>query len=232
MTAPKVVVARWHTVPLEGLKYYWQRLREARLEPIDLAFGGSLEESAGLVLTGGVDVDPAVYGEERHPKTQDPNRDRDEFELEVLSRALRADMPVLAICRGHQLLNVCLGGKLLQHVEGGGHNSLEDRSSSWHEVTLLRGTKLHSVLPHDSLLVNSRHHQAVTVATLAPGLRTSATTPEGVVEAVESDRHTWVLGVQWHPEREEPAVPGFAPASRRLFAALAEAIAARQTAKV
>jgi putative glutamine amidotransferase len=223
MTAPRVAVARWHSVPVESLKYYWQRLREAGIEPFDLSPDASLEACSGLVLTGGVDVDPALYGETRHPKTQNPDRERDEFELARLTRALELDMPVLAICRGHQVLNVSLGGKLLQHIEAQGHETHEDRSSSWHNVDLRTGTRLHKVLPHGSLTVNSRHHQAVTEATLAPGLIATATTPDSLVEGVESERHSWVIGVQWHPEREEPDVAGFARQSTQLFEALASA---------
>src|SRR5437762_1161836 len=98
MAAPRVAVARWHSVPFESLKYYWQRLRDAGIEPFDLSPDASLDQCSGLVLTGGVDLDPALYGEAQHPKAQEPDRERDEFELEHLRRALELDMPVLAIC--------------------------------------------------------------------------------------------------------------------------------------
>jgi putative glutamine amidotransferase len=146
---------------------------------------------------------------------------RDEFELAVLQQALDADIPVLAICRGHQLLNVALGGTLLQHIEGDGHRAHKegDMPSRWHAVQL-EPRRLPAIFGVDEMEVNSRHHQAVLPGMLAPGLRPLAYSADGIVEAVESARHSWVLGVQWHPERPEPEHPGFAERNRALFQAL------------
>jgi putative glutamine amidotransferase len=205
---------------------YWQRLREVGLEPVDYSEPGkALEGCAGLLLTGGVDIDPALYGEAPAPETQPPERARDEFELALLRRALEDDLPVLAICRGHQLLNVCFGGRLLQHVESGAHAAdAETHASRFHEVAISPATKLRAIYDAERLQVNSRHHQAVTADRLAPGLTLAAMSPDGLIEAVESAANRWVVGVQWHPEREEPETPGFAEASRSLFQAFATAI--------
>jgi putative glutamine amidotransferase len=226
--APRVGVTRWEDVPGETIERYWQRLREAGLDPIDLnAPDATPDRLAGLVLTGGVDIDPARYGAERHERVRRIDTARDEFELRLLQQALAADLPVLAICRGHQLLNVALGGALLQHIESGEHVAdykTEGFPSRSHEVTLVSSGRLAGVYGAPRMTVNSRHHQAVTTESLAPGLHAVAVTNDRLVEAVESERHAWVVGVQWHPEREEPQIPGFLEASRRLFAAFAAAV--------
>jgi putative glutamine amidotransferase len=224
----KAGVTRWEDIPGESIERYWQRLREAGLEPLDLHRGSSRGDGFdALILTGGVDIDPARYGAERHEKVRRIDPERDEFELALLTRALARDIPVLAICRGHQLLNVCFGGALLQHIEGDAHRAdyaSEGYPSRSHEVDVVPGTRLAAALGSGRLLVNSRHHQAVTPATLAPGLQVAATTDDGLIEALESERHTWTVSVQWHPERDEPQLPGFAEAGRKLFAALARAV--------
>jgi gamma-glutamyl-gamma-aminobutyrate hydrolase PuuD len=222
-----VAVARWEDIPGERLHNYWDRVLEAGLEPADVSgAGASMASYGGLLLTGGVDVDPALYGETRHPETEEVNRARDEFELTLLRQALEADLPVLAICRGHQLLNVCLGGSLLQHIEGNGHRWHEDEAvtSSWHEIEIAGGSKLRGVYGAGRLLVNSRHHQGVTRERLADGLMCTAASNDGFVEGVESPTHRWVVGVQWHPERPELETAGFAESSRRLWAAFATAV--------
>jgi putative glutamine amidotransferase len=224
----RVAVARWEDVPGERLRHYWQRLQEAGLDPVDACERGELlDRCGGLLLTGGVDIDPRLYGQEPGPRTLEWNRERDDFESGLLNRALRRDMPVLAICRGHQLLNVCLGGGLQQHIDSGEHTATNDEahSSRWHEVSLCADSKLLGpIYGFEKLRVNSRHHQAVARNMLGKGLRVAAVSDDGIVEGVESESHAWVAGVQWHPERPEAGVTGFAEASRRLFAAFAEAI--------
>jgi putative glutamine amidotransferase len=223
----RVAVARWEDVPLERLHHYYERLRDVGLEPVDVsAPGQSLDGCAGLLLTGGVDIDPRLYGEAPGPQTNEWNRDRDDFELGLLDEALDLDMPVLAICRGHQLLNVCLGGGLQQHIDSEKHRALNDEghSSRWHDVSLSRGSRLASIYGFEKLRVNSRHHQAVTREALGKGLKIAAVSDDWVVEGVESESHKWVVGVQWHPERDEERTPGFAASSRKLFARYAEAV--------
>lgn len=225
--SPRVAVARWEDIPGERLHNYWDRLREAGLEVVDSTSpGGALTDCAGLVLTGGIDIDPALYGESRHPQVEAINRPRDDFELSLLRQALEADLPVLAICRGHELLNVCLGGSLLQHEESGGHVWHEDDpiTSSFHDVTLAEGSKLAAIYNSARILTNSRHHQAVTPDRVANDLQITGTSDDGIVEGLESTAHRWVVGVQWHPERPEPETPGFAESSRLLWAAFAAAL--------
>jgi putative glutamine amidotransferase len=223
---PRVAVARWEHVPGERLESYWRSLREAGLEPLDHCKPRqSLGACAGLLLTGGIDVDPALYGETPWPEVPNTNRDRDEFELALLREALDRDLPVLAVCRGHQLLNVALGGRLLQHIAGDAHEVLDDDVTSMqHSLRLASDSKLRAIYGAELIVVNSRHHQAVTLDRLAPGLRATGTTDDGLIEAVESDSHSWVVGVQWHPEREDQYIEGFAEASRRLWSAFAEQI--------
>jgi putative glutamine amidotransferase len=232
-TRPRIGVTRWEDVTGEKIEAYWQRVREAGGEPIDLDGPGADSQGLdGLVLTGGLDVAPALYGEPPHPKVKKTDPARDAFETAALTRALELDLPVLAVCRGHQLLNVVFGGTLLQHIDDGSHRadfSQPDVPSRWHSVRLLPGTHIAGLLGDGDIEVNSRHHQAVLPDTLAPGLTVAATSPDGLIEAVESQAHSWTVGVQWHPERLEPEHPLFAPAMRTLFEALVhEASRSRQ----
>lgn len=222
-----MAVARWEDVPGERLESYWRRLREAGLDPLDYSTPGlSLAGCDALLLTGGIDIDPSLYGEQPWPEVEATNRNRDDFELRLLRDALERDLPVLAICRGHQLLNVALGGKLLQHIASGAHEDIDDEAhtSAQHAVTLAPDTSLRAVYGRDRIIVNSRHHQAVTPAGLATGLRVAATTDDGLIEGLESESHTWVTSVQWHPERPDLYIPGFDAESRRLFEAFAAAL--------
>jgi putative glutamine amidotransferase len=214
----RVAIPRWHEVQLEWLHHYHDRLNDVGIETVDVTdTADGLRGVNGLLLTGGVDVDPALYGEAPHPMTQTPVPGRDALELALLREALSKDLPVLAICRGQQLLNVCLGGSLLQHIDNDAHVVDEGNVSRWHDVSLTPGSKLAAVLGGSRRRVNSRHHQAVTPAVLAPGLRVVAASDDGVVEGVESVGHRWVVGVQWHPERLEDEAPEFINDSRRLF---------------
>jgi putative glutamine amidotransferase len=158
----------------------------------------------GLVLSGGGDLDPALFGAAPHPRLGPVSRRRDEFELALLEHALQRDLPVLAICRGMQLLNVARGGTLVQDIpsewEGASeHDAKGPRDRCSHDVQLLPHTRLRSILGRDTLAVNSFHHQAL--GRLGEGIQASAHCPaDGVVEAVEMPSRRFVLGVQWHPE--------------------------------
>jgi putative glutamine amidotransferase len=163
-----------------------------------------LDRLQGLVLTGGSDVDPGLYGQPPHPRLGTVFRDRDEFELALVHEALDRDLPMLGICRGHQVLNVATGGTLIQDipsdVSGGAvHDSERERWQRSHEVRILAGTRLRALLGADTVEVNSFHHQAV--KDLGRGLRVSALSAEdSIVEGIEAEAGRFVVGVQWHPE--------------------------------
>jgi putative glutamine amidotransferase len=147
------------------------------------------------------------------------------MELAYLMAALNRDIPVLAICRGHQLLNVGFGGTLLQHIDSGEHRAdyrTEGYPSRWHDVSLLGDSRVADAFGETAFEINSRHHQAVRRDGLGSGLRPVGFANEHgdeLVEAMESTQHAWVVGVQWHPERLEEHKPAFHPLQRRLFEA-------------
>jgi putative glutamine amidotransferase len=177
----------------------------------------------GLVLSGGADVDPALYGEDPHPGLGRVIRERDDFELALCREALARDRPLLAICRGHQVLNVATGGTLIQDIpsqlgRGGVHDHRGERWEIAHEVNTLPGTRLREILGAERVSVNSFHHQAV--ARLGRGLRVSAlSTPDDLIEGIEAPDASFVVGVQWHPESFWNRPESF----HALFAALVEA---------
>lgn len=161
----------------------------------------SLADYHGLVLTGGTDVDPALYGETKDEKTEEPNRARDTLERALLEQAFARDVPVLAICRGLQLLNVYAGGSLIQHLESSPRHVRRDvdRSIAVHPVNIDSDTLLSSIAGTRTWQVNSRHHQAV--KKMGDNLRACAFDPEdGTIEALERPDRRFVLAVQWHPE--------------------------------
>ncbi|MGE0685235.1 MAG: gamma-glutamyl-gamma-aminobutyrate hydrolase family protein [Dehalococcoidia bacterium] len=209
----------------ERIERYLGRVRDAGLEPITLNQPGqTLEGCAGLVLTGGVDVDPVYFREERHPRTQEPDPVRDEVEFALLREAIQLDLPVLAICRGLQVVNVALGGSLLQHIDDWSHYPLRDelRTSAQHEVSV--SGILADLFGSDRVEVNSRHHQAVTPERLAAGLEITSMSDDGYVEGFVDPSKRWLVAVQWHPEREDAFISGFDAQSRKLFEAFARAV--------
>ncbi|MET8411459.1 gamma-glutamyl-gamma-aminobutyrate hydrolase family protein [Streptomyces sp. NPDC005195] len=150
-----------------------------------------------LVVAGGPDVDPVHYDAERSPRTGPPTPRRDAWELALIRAALDAGTPLLGICRGMQLLNVALGGTLVQHIEG---HVKDVGVFGRHDVTPVPGTLYAEIAP-ESCAVPTYHHQAV--ERLGQGLTASAHAADGTVEAIELPRPDWVLGVQWHPEMGE-----------------------------
>jgi putative glutamine amidotransferase len=178
----------------------------------------------GLVLTGGGDIEPARFGEARHPKTDEVAPARDDLEIGLTHRALADNVPLFAICRGIQVLNVALGGTLVQDIPSErpgpiAHSQSEPRHQATHSVKVMgEGTRLGRVLGALEVEVNSMHHQAI--KRLGEGLREVAWAPDGIIEGVEmpgDDR--FVLGVQWHPEE----LVGHDQAARNLFAAIVDA---------
>jgi putative glutamine amidotransferase len=167
-----------------------------------------LAEIDALLLTGGGDVDPVFYGEDRHPLTDDAEPGRDEFEIDLARRAMSADVPLLAICRGAQVLNVAAGGSLIQDIPSAvqsdlTHSVAEPKDQPSHEIRIEQSSRLARALgpavsPAGSCRVNSRHHQSVG----RPGrdLVVSATSADGVIEAIERPGARFCIGVQWHPE--------------------------------
>jgi putative glutamine amidotransferase len=156
-----------------------------------------LDRVDAVVLTGGTDVEPSRYGAARAPETHEPDRERDAFEIALTRAAVERGVPVLAVCRGNQLVNVALGGTLVQHVDG--HELVDEEETGAHPVSLVPGSRLHSLLGADRLRVNSLHHQAV--AEVAPDLRVAATSDDGLIEGMELAGRP-LLSVQWHPERQ------------------------------
>ncbi|MEJ2216768.1 MAG: gamma-glutamyl-gamma-aminobutyrate hydrolase family protein [Gemmatimonadota bacterium] len=185
----------------------------------------------GLVLSGGGDMDPARWGAHPLPGLDDVSPERDAMEYAALDEAIARDLPVLGICRGCQVVNVYFGGTLYQDLPTQRPGGVEHRQSAgWdrtqHEVQVAPGSKLAAVLGVDAVRVNSFHHQAVRA--IAPGLVATATV-DGLVEALESPQHTWLVAVQWHPERHG-AVPDTDP-SIKLLRAFRDAVDARRAGR-
>jgi len=204
---PRIAIA-----PCSKLHDYEESVRRAggdvhvvvteRESPMDV-----VANSDGILLAGGGDVLPSIYGQTAHQTFDAAEVGRDDFELELVRLAAEADVPLFAICRGIQVLNVGRGGTLVQHIpdEVAGsvdHNLREPRVAIAHEVWVTAGSLLDRLMRETEedggFPVNSRHHQSV--KTLGTGLVTTATAPDGVIEAIEDPSKRFVLGVQWHPE--------------------------------
>jgi putative glutamine amidotransferase len=205
---------------------------EVHIVDASMAVAGVIDGIDGLLLTGGEDLAPARYGEAPHPSVVDVDPARDEFELALVGEARRRNLPIFAICRGIQVLNVACGGTLVQDIPSEIAGALEHH---WtvpphrpydlaHEVWIDKDTLLARLLRErlsdtDACEANSRHHQAV--KKIAEGFRVSATAPDGVVEAIEDPSARFCLGVQWHPENFwrtgefRPLFEGFLEASTR-----------------
>jgi putative glutamine amidotransferase len=163
-----------------------------------------LDSVAGLVLTGGEDVDPARYGEKRHEKVRSVSAARDATEAALIKEARERGTPVLAICRGIQILNVALGGTLVQDIPSQCetdivHDEESARDSRTHEISVEPGSLIARAIGTEHCTVNSFHHQSV--KRVADGMRVTARSPDGIIEGLESmDENWWVMAVQWHPE--------------------------------
>jgi gamma-glutamyl-gamma-aminobutyrate hydrolase PuuD len=171
--------------------------------PAEVGLEETLDALDGLVFSGGGDIDPGAYGADAHDEVRGVNPKRDEAELELLLEALQRDMPVLAVCRGSQVLNVALGGDLVQHLpEVVGHDRHLHTPGEFaaHEVRVGPETLIAGVLG-DRAPVKSHHHQAF--GRLGAGLREAAWADDGTIEAIEDPSRRFALGVLWHPEEGE-----------------------------
>ena len=208
---PLIAIARCSKLP-----DYEEAIRRAGGEPwvVDASTHRPEEVAGmagGILLTGGNDVAPSLYGDAAHPAFVSAEPGRDEYELALVRLALERDLPVLAICRGIQVLNVARGGTLVQDIPTEMPGSLKHRLAVpehpavelAHEIWIETGSLLDRLTAEtrdgaDSCAVNSRHHQSV--KTVGAGLVTTATAPDGIIEAIEEPTRRFCLGVQWHPE--------------------------------
>ena len=197
-------------------KYPWYALRKNYCQSISSLGGIPLaiphEEniisnviniSHGLIITGGAfDINPSHFGESKNIKLN-TKESRTQFELKITSQAIDADIPVLGICGGEQLLNVLYGGTLLQHIPDEVNKALQHeqenpRNEPSHQIRILEKTQLRRILKVENFYVNSAHHQAVKTA--GNGLTINAIAPDGVIEGIEDKSKKFCIGVQWHPE--------------------------------
>ena len=193
--------------------------RALLVPPSDQAVDDTLEVLDGLIFSGGSDLDPATYGQEAHPETQGFVEERDRAEFALLQAALERDIPLLAVCRGSQVLNVALGGDLVQHlpeVVGDHKHKHTPGEFADHDVTLEPGTRIGSLLG-ERAPVKSHHF-----GRLGSGLREAARAEDGTLEAIEDPARRFALGVLWHPEAGE---------DMRLFEALVEEAGAYRRAR-
>jgi putative glutamine amidotransferase len=235
---PRILITRAEEVLGEHWDDYAACIQRAGGDPtpVDLATGiEPYPAFDGLIVTAGVDIDPARYGAEPGEYIRETNPARDTFEESLLAEARRRDLPIFAICRGHQLLNTSRGGSLLQHLdEREPHRARrsqdgESIASGWHDIEVTSGSLLRSIVGTNTIHANSRHHQAVLTSAVAPGLRVTGTAAQDVVEALEDPAMTWCLSVQWHPERPEMTD---APEMQNSSTALFEAFVAACTERV
>lgn len=216
---------------------YLSALENARLVPVvvpplrdEPSAATVLAAAGGLLLTGGADIAPELYGEPRHPMLGAVDAERDAWEISLVVEARRLALPVLAICRGIQLLNVALGGALVQDIPAECNTSIDhypsvSRATRTHDVELAAGSRAASALRAERLSVNSLHHQAV--SRVASSLRVTGRAPDGIIEALESEGDWWVLAVQWHPEElDRERDPRVATSAPGLFESFASAVQA------
>ena len=177
--------------------------RPLLVPPSSDGVGETLDALDGLIFSGGSDLDPELYGQEPHEETFGLVRERDEAELALMQAALERDMPLLAICRGSQVLNVARGGDLLQHLpDEVGHENHKHTPGVFadHEVDLVAGSRVQGLLG-DRAPVKSHHHQGF--GRIGEGLQEAARADDGTIEAVEDPKRRFAVGVLWHPEAGE-----------------------------
>ncbi len=204
---PRIAIA-----PCRAMADYLEAVKRPGGEPLELDYQRDLPADVitradGVLLTGGGDIDPALYGDTPHETFQASEAGRDEYEIALVRAAIDAGLPIFAICRGMQVLNVALGGTLVQDIPSmvngaQTHAVAEPRFAIAHEVWVAKGSQLAALMAEkldgDTCQVNSRHHQAV--KTVAAGWEVTGTAPDGVIEAIEQPGKIFRLAVQWHPE--------------------------------
>ncbi|MGH9694489.1 MAG: gamma-glutamyl-gamma-aminobutyrate hydrolase family protein [Bryobacteraceae bacterium] len=204
------------------VKAYQAAARAGGMDPLPVFVGDPirLDNAAGLLLMGGTDVNPKRYGAAPEPETDSPDDQRDQVELDLIHAAIERDKPILAICRGLQILNVYHGGTLIQHLAATRHDpEKDDHSGPAHEVRFSPGSRLAQIAGTGAWQVNSRHHQAV--AQIGNALHISARDSEDdLVEGLERRDKRFVLAVQWHPEDQIVSDPE----QLRLFQSFADAL--------
>jgi len=208
MTAPLILIpgrrseeAKGHRTPVvSGGRFYVDAIQRAGGLPVlfpptddERIIRETVDRCDGIVLLGGGDVSPESYGQTERARLFGVNPSLDEFEIRAITHALTRDLPILAICRGHQVLNVALGGTLIQHLP-----TTDDHRDVMHDVQLVPGSRVAVAMGTHEPVVHSFHHQAI--AELASGLVVVGTHRDGTIEAVEHQSAQWVVGVQWHPE--------------------------------
>ena len=218
MTSPLIGITTYRTLndagnPILALsEHYVKAIVQAGgipvLLPLELPepqLADMLDRLDGILLPGGMDIDPALYGMETTPKVSISSPDRDHIEMEILKAAVSNGLPFLGICRGLQVINVALGGTLYTDIATQRPGALKhDYYPDWprnhrpHAVTFEPGSRLADILGQTETRVNSLHHQGI--RSLAPSLQASAFAPDGIIEGVELPDHPFGLGVQWHPE--------------------------------
>jgi len=226
MTAPRIgytfndrsreYFIKWRTT-------YWFAITMFGGEPVPIYPDDDLDALCatldGVILAGGGDVHPRRFGQEPNGTLMESVHEaRDDLEIAIARRAAASNKPLLGICRGIQVMNIALGGGLIQHIDGHAQvaNTFEGPPTQ-HSVRIAPGSLLARTLANGlTATVNTYHHQAVPEDDLAPGLRATAWAEDGVVEALELDGHPFFLGVQWHPER----LYELGPEQRNLFRAL------------
>ena len=214
--------AKWGVWDMAAALVPWDYVRAVEeaggrpllVPPSEDAVDETLDSVDGLIFSGGSDLDPSLYGQDAHPETDGIVPERDRAELALLSAALARDLPVLAICRGSQVLNVARGGDLVQHLpDVVGDETHKHTPGAWadHEISVEDGTRLGSLLDGSRAPVKSHHHQGF--GRLGEGLRVAARADDGTIEALEDPDARFAVGVLWHPEAGE---------DRKLFEALVE----------
>ena len=158
----------------------------------------------GLLLPGSRDMDPKFYNEKPHPKLRPMSIERTKFEFSALNIAVKRSIPVIGICGGMQLINVFFGGSLFQDINAYIPNALPHENGSHHHINIIKDTLLSKIIAAEEILVKSYHHQSI--KRIGEDLRLCAETSDGIVEGIESEDKTFVLGIQWHPELEETEI--------------------------